>query len=288
MRFYRGNLIVGTPWQKMLCIGLCLVAFSPPAFSAPTTPPDEPTPAKKQAADKTSPAVESEAGPTFPNPVASDGSKSKVLPKAQPLESDESKGPSAQDESAQDESKPTDQPVIEPVTELQTPNFDEHVPLINDDILLAPDPYLPTCKSGGRCKKQCKQCRRCTCSRCSCDHDTYLLVDFLFFKRNNATNGAVVAETTSVNPVPKLTTRSTNPGTAPGIRLFGGRLRKNGVGWEFGYTGVFGMFGERTARGSGDLRVPGALGPAVSWTNLDSVRSTYTSVSYTHLRAHET
>ncbi len=282
MRFYRGNLIVGTPWQKMLCISLCLVAFSPPAFSAPTTPPDEPTPAKKQAADKTSPAVESEAGPTFPNPVASDGSKSKVLPKAQPLESDESKGPSAQDESAQDESaqdesKPTDQPVIEPVTELQTPNFDEHVPLINDDILLAPDPYLPTCKSGGRCKKQCKQCRQCTCSRCSCDHDTYLLVDFLFFKRNNATNGAVVAETTSVNPVPKLTTRSTNPGTAPGIRLFGGRLRKNGVGWEFGYTGVFGMFGERTARGSGDLRVPGALGPAVSWTNLDSVRSTYTS-----------
>ena len=292
MRFYRGNLIVGTPWQKMLCISLCMVAFSPPAFSAPTTPPDEPTPAKKQAADKTSPAVESEAGPTFPNPVASDGSKSKVLPKAQPLESDESKGPSAQDESAQDESaqdesaqdesaqdesKPTDQPVIEPVTELQTPNFDEHVPLINDDILLAPDPYLPTCKSGGRCKKQCKQCRQCTCSRCSCDHDTYLLVDFLFFKRNNATNGAVVAETTSVNPVPKLTTRSTNPGTAPGIRLFGGRLRKNGVGWEFGYTGVFGMFGERTARGSGDLRVPGALGPAVSWTNLDSVRSTYTS-----------
>ena len=292
MRFYRGNLIVGTPWQKMLCISLCLVAFSPPAFSAPTTPPDEPTPAKKQAADKTSPAVESEAGPTFPNPVASDGSKSKVLPKAQPLESDESKGPSAQDESAQDESaqdesaqdesaqdesKPTDQPVIEPVTELQTPNFDEHVPLINDDILLAPDPYLPTCKSGGRCKKQCKQCRQCTCSRCSCDYDTYLLVDFLFFKRNNATNGAVVAETTSVNPVPKLTTRSTNPGTAPGIRLFGGRLRKNGVGWEFGYTGVFGMFGERTARGSGDLRVPGALGPAVSWTNLDSVRSTYTS-----------
>ena len=283
---------MGTPWQKMLCISLCLVAFSPPAFSAPTTPPDEPTPAKKQAADKTSPAVESEAGPTFPNPVASDGSKSKVLPKAQPLESDESKGPSAQDESAQDESaqdesaqdesaqdesKPTDQPVIEPVTELQTPNFDEHVPLINDDILLAPDPYLPTCKSGGRCKKQCKQCRQCTCSRCSCDHDTYLLVDFLFFKRNNATNGAVVAETTSVNPVPKLTTRSTNPGTAPGIRLFGGRLRKNGVGWEFGYTGVFGMFGERTARGSGDLRVPGALGPAVSWTNLDSVRSTYTS-----------
>jgi hypothetical protein len=279
---------VGTPWQKMLCISLCLVAFSPPVFSAPTTPPDEPTPAKKQAADNTSPAVESEAGPTFPNPVASDDSKSKVLSKAQPLESDASKGPSAQDESAQDESaqdesdqdestqdesKPTDQPV----TKLQTPNFDKHVPLINDDILLAPEPYSPTCNRGGQCKKQCKQCRQCACSHCGCDHDTYLLVDFLFFKRNNATNGAVITET--VAPVePVLTTRSTNPGTAPGIRLFGGRLRKNGVGWEFGYTGVFGMFGERTVRDPSNLQVADALGDFIpGWTNLDGVRSTYAS-----------
>ena len=280
---------MGTPWQKMFCISLCLVAFSHPAFSASTTSPDEPTPAKKQASDDASTAVENEAGPTLPNPVASDNSKSKMISKAQPLQSDESKVPpnqakstqaesaqaeSAQDESTQDESKTTDQPVAE----LRTPHFDDHVPLINDDILFAPEPYSPTCNRGGQCKKQCKQCRQCACSRCGCDHDTYLLVDFLFFKRNNATNGAVVAETTSAIPVPKLTTRSTNPGTAPGIRLFGGRLRKNGVGWEFGYTGVFGMFGERTARGSGDLRVPGALGPAVGgWTNLDSIRSTYTS-----------
>ena len=258
---------MGTPWQKIFCIGLCLVALGHPVFSAPTASPDEPTPAKKPTADDISPAVESEAGPTLPNPVASDDSKSKVISKSQPLESDESELASAPDES-----KPTDQPV----TELQTPNFNENVPLINDDILLAPEPYLPTCKSGGRCKKQCKQCRQCACSRCGCDYDTYLLVDFLFFKRNNATNGTVVAETTS--GVPELTTRSTNPGTAPGIRLFGGRLRKNGIGWEFGYTGVFGMFGERTVRGSGDLRVPEPLGAAVNgWTNLDAVRSTYTS-----------
>ena len=86
----------------------------------------------------------------------------------------------------------------------------------------------------------------------------------------------MVAETTS--GVPELTTRSTNPGTAPGIRLFGGRLRKNGIGWEFGYTGVFGMFGERTARSSNNLQVPPPLGSLVNgWTNLDAVRSTYTS-----------
>ena len=100
-----------------------------------------------------------------------------MISKAQPLQSDESKVPSvqdesvqdesaqdesaqdesaqdesaqdesaqdesAQDESAQDESKPTDQPVIEPVTELRTPYFEDHVPLINDDILFAPEPYF--------------------------------------------------------------------------------------------------------------------------------------------------
>ena len=82
---------MGTPWQKMFCISLCLVAFSHPAFSASTTSPDEPTPAKKQVSDDASTAVENEAGPTLPNPVASDNSKSKTISKAQPLQSDESK-----------------------------------------------------------------------------------------------------------------------------------------------------------------------------------------------------
>ena len=107
---------MGTPWQKIFCIGLCLVALGHPVFSAPTASPDEPTPAKKPTADDISPAVESEAGPTLPNPVASDDSKSKVISKSQPLESDESELASAPDES-----KPTDQPV----TELQTPNFND-------------------------------------------------------------------------------------------------------------------------------------------------------------------
>ena len=76
---------------------------------------------------------------------------------------------------------------------------------------------------------------------------------------------------------PVLTTRSTNPGTAPGIRLFGGRLRKNGIGWEFGYTGVFGMFGERTVRDPSTLKVPDPLGAQAGWDNLDAIRSSYTS-----------
>ena len=243
------------------------MAFCHPAFSAQTDEKNKPTPAKETAADDSSRIESRETGPTLPNPVES------KAPEEKPVSDAEASPDEAQDSpSDRTDSQPTDQLTVDD----ETPQFVDEIPLVTKNILLAPEPYVPTCKTGGRCNKQCRQCCQCDCSRCGCDYDAYFLIDFLFFKRNNATSGAVVAETTS--GVPELTTRSTNPGTAPGIRLFGGRLRKNGIGWEFGYTGVFGMFGERTARGSGDLRVPGALGSVVDgWTNLDAVRSTYTS-----------
>ena len=77
---------------------------------------------------------------------------------------------------------------------MRRPSLIDDVPLVTENILLAPEPYMPTCKSGGRCTKQCRQCCQCDCSRCGCDYDTYLLVDFLFFKRNNSTSGATIAE----------------------------------------------------------------------------------------------
>jgi hypothetical protein len=243
------------------------VAFCYPTFSAQPDDKNKPTPAKETGSDDPSQEESREAGPTLPNPVKSKAPKQTTASYGEASPDDAQESPSDQTDSL-----PSDQPIIDD----ETPFFEGEPPLVTDNILLAPEPYMPTCKSGGRCNKQCRQCCQCDCSRCGCDYDTYLLVDFLFFKRNNATSGAVVTETTSRDP--KLTTRSTNPGTAPGIRLFGGRLRKNGIGWEFGYTGVFGMFGERTARGSGDLQVPPPLGSLVNgWTNLDAVRSTYTS-----------
>ena len=256
---------MGTPWQKIFCISLCLVALGQPAFSGQTASFDEPKPAKKQAADDASPAVEFDQGPTLPGPVVSDDSKSKVTTDAQPLKSDESEL-----SSTQASSKTADQAAIQ----FEESQLENNVPLIADDILLAPEAYSPKCNHGGRCKKQCKQCRQCACFRCGCNHDTYLLIDFLFFKRNNATNNATLAESANA---PVLTTRSTNPGTAPGIRLFGGRLRENGVGWEFGYTGVFGMFGERTVRAQPTLKIPGPLPAQAGWDNLDAIRSSYTS-----------
>ena len=248
------------------------MAFCHPAFSAQTDEKNKPTSAEETAADDSSRVENPEAGPTLPNPVESKTPEDEPVSNAEASPDEAQKSPSDRTNS-----QPTDQLTIDD----ETPQFVDEIPLGTENILLppeplAPEPYVPTCKTGGRCNKQCRQCCQCDCSRCGCDYDAYFLIDFLFFKRNNATSGAVVAETTS--GVPELTTRSTNPGTAPGIRLFGGRLRKNGIGWEFGYTGVFGMFGERTARGSGDLRVPGALGSVVDgWTNLDAVRSTYTS-----------
>ena len=258
---------MGTPWSRVFCVGLWLIAFCHPAFSAQPDEKDKPTPAKETATDDSSRDESREAGPTLPNPVKSKAPKKETASYAETSPDEAQESPSDRADS-----QPTDQLTIDD----EKPQYVEETPLVTENILLAPEPYSQTCNRGSRCKKQCRQCRQCACSRCGCDYDTYLLVDFLFFKRNNASNGAVVAETTS--GVPELTTRSTNPGTAPGIRLFGGRLRKNGIGWEFGYTGVFGMFGERTARGSGDLQVPPPLGSLVTgWTNLDAVRSTYTS-----------
>jgi len=266
---------VGIPRPKGFWVGLCVVAFCHPAFchlafSAQNNQSNKPTLAKENATDHSLQDESREAGPTLPNPVKSKASKKKTASYAEASQDGAQESPSQQTDS-----QPTEKLAIDD----ETPQLVDEIPLVTENILLAPEPYMPTYKTGGQCNKQCRQCCKCCqcdCSRCGCDYDTYLLVDFLFFKRNNATSGAVIAETTS--GVPELTTRSTNPGTAPGIRLFGGRLRKNGIGWEFGYTGVFGMFVERSIQAPPTLQIPGDLGNGVTgWTNLDAVRSTYTS-----------
>ena len=278
IRIFSGGFDVGTPWWRVFCIGLCVVAFCHSALPAETDEKNKPTPAQptpaqlapaqKTTADGSSRGHKNDTGPTLPNPVEPKSSKKKMDSDAKAATDNVTESPSDRTDSP-----PSDQPIIDN----ETPFFEDEIPIVTDNILLAPEPYMPTCKSGGRCTKQCRQCCQCDCSRCGCDYDTYLLVDFLFFKRNNSTNGATIAEGVG-STLPALTTRSTNPGTAPGIRLFGGRLRKNGIGWEFGYTGVFGMFGERSVQAPPTLQIPGDLGNGVTgWTNLDAVRSTYTS-----------
>ena len=262
---------MGTPrpkgfWVRLCVVAFCHLAFCHPAFSAQNNERNKPTLAKENATDDSSQDESREAGPTLPNPVKSKASKKKTASYAEASPDAAQESPSHRTDSQLTDQLTTDD---------ETPQFVDEIPLVTENILLAPEPHVPTCKSGGRCNKQCRQCCRCDCSRCGCDYDTYLLVDFLFFKRDNATNNATLAEAAGT---PVLTTRSTNPGTAPGIRLFGGRLRKNGIGWEFGYTGVFGMFGERSVQTPPTLQIPGDLGDGVTgWKDLDAVRSTYTS-----------
>lgn len=120
-------------------------------------------------------------------------------------------------------------------------------------------------------------CRTSGCQRCP-DDCRFGSFDVLFLQRDNGTNGNVIAEDASgTQPVPLLTTQNMQPATAAGIRLFTGRLGPNQVGWEVGYTGVYGMFGQAFREG-GPIQVPGGLGQAVQgWATANAVRPTYAS-----------
>ncbi|MGB0654752.1 MAG: hypothetical protein ACPGMQ_04910 [Pirellulales bacterium] len=115
-------------------------------------------------------------------------------------------------------------------------------------------------------------------SACCPDWCQYGIVDFLFLQRDNATSGAVITEEGSQR-VPVFTTRSMQPATAPGVRLFYGELGPDCMGWEVGYLGVYGMFGDVDRSSLTDsLVIPGDLGGNTpGWTTADEVRPTYAS-----------
>lgn len=118
------------------------------------------------------------------------------------------------------------------------------------------------------------------CKPCCPDWDQYAILDFMFLQRDNATSGAVITEENiGVQQVPVFTTRSMQPATAPGVRLFYGELGPDCMGWEFGYLGVYGMFGAVDRSSLTDsLVIPGDLGGNTpGWTSADEVRPTYAS-----------
>ena len=208
IRIFLGGFDVGTPCWRVFCIGLCVVAFCHSALPAETDEINKPTsaqptsaqptsaqptsaqptsaqptsaqptpaqlaPAQKTTADGPSRGHKNDAGPTLPNPVEPKSSKKKMDSDAKAATDNVTESPSDQTDSP-----PSDQPIIDD----ETPQFIDDVPLVTENILLAPEPYEPTCKSRGRCTKQCRQCCQCDCSRCGCDYDTYLLVDFSFLQ----------------------------------------------------------------------------------------------------------
>ena len=142
----------------------------------------------------------------------------------------------------------------------------------NEPLAFAPEPeFLMAGQTGAHA------CRSSGCQRCL-DHCRFGIFDVLFLQRDNGTNGNVIAEDASgTQSVPLLNTQSMQPATAAGIRLFTGRMGPNRVGWEVGYTGVYGMFGQAFREG-GPIQVPGGLGQAVQgWATANAVRPTYAS-----------
>ena len=105
--------------------------------------------------------------------------------------------------------------------------------------------------------------------------------DVLFLERNNATDNQPIVLDGPLGPNPDspvFTTRGMVFATAAGLRLFHGRRDCDGDGWELGYWGVFGMFGDHRADLPGGLAIPGDLGLAVpGWQTAESIEAGYSS-----------
>ena len=101
-----------------------------------------------------------------------------------------------------------------------------------------------------------QELRRCCC----CPAWThYAIFDALFLQRNNgAGNQPLVIDSATNEPV--MTVQNLTPSTATGVRLFYGVLATETLGWEIGYTGIYGMFGSAVATGAGTLTFPSDLG----------------------------
>lgn len=134
--------------------------------------------------------------------------------------------------------------------------------------------YVPT--DDDACMTQIRQ----ACGCCP-EWANYLVFDALFLQRDNATNGQPIALGSNDSPFPGqpiLNTQSMQFATAPGFRLLYGHRGGDGVGWEVGYLGVYGMYADAGVEGRNQLTVPGDIGQSVpGWATADIERPTYAS-----------
>jgi hypothetical protein len=114
--------------------------------------------------------------------------------------------------------------------------------------------------------------------RCCCPNWThYAIFDVLFLQRNNAIGDAPLVFNADTG-LPVMTAQDLQPSMATGVRLFYGQLLTDTVGWEIGYTGIYGMFGQSTVTGPDNLELPTPLGLAVgNFNEAEQVRGTYWS-----------
>jgi hypothetical protein len=109
--------------------------------------------------------------------------------------------------------------------------------------------------------------RRCCCP----GWDHYAIFDVLFLQRCNQAGDQPLAIDTDTG-VPVL---SVQPSIGTGIRLFYGRLLTDRLGWEVGYTGLYGMFGQTSVAGNDNLSFPDPIGTQFQPAN--SVQATWLS-----------
>lgn len=114
---------------------------------------------------------------------------------------------------------------------------------------------------------------RASCGDCCPDWSRYAIFDVLFLQRNNSTGDQPLVFDALGDPV--MAMGDLQPGIGTGTRVFYGALVTDTWGWEIGYTGLYGMFGEALATGDGDLSLPPDLDAVVSnFGDADSVRGT--------------
>jgi len=129
----------------------------------------------------------------------------------------------------------------------------------------------PDALAGGVCLEEIR--RACCCP----DWSHYAIFDVLFLQRSaQIGDRPLVFDADSGDAV--MTSQDLQPGIGTGIRLFYGQFVSDAVGWEIGYTGIYGMFGESTVTGPDNLELPTPLGLAVNnFNDAEEVRGTYGS-----------
>ena len=109
------------------------------------------------------------------------------------------------------------------------------------------------------------------------ERETYAVFDTLFIQRDNSSY-----DTPLIVNVPTNTTVFSSAdvqfATAPGVRVVLGEHGPQGVGWELGYVGVYGMFGSNVfAVGPSDALVPPLTSGVYHFPDASIARATYSS-----------
>lgn len=113
---------------------------------------------------------------------------------------------------------------------------------------------------------------------CCCPGWThYAIFDVLFLQRNAQVGDRPLVMNLDTD-LPAISTQDLQPSIGSGVRVFYGSLLTESLGWEIGYLGVYGMFGEATATGAQNLEMAPPLGPALPTPDFaDTARATYAS-----------